>query len=163
MLEKTLESPLESKEIKSVNLKGNQPWILSGRTDAEAPIPWSPDVNSWLIEKDPEAGKEWRQKKRVTQDEIVGWHHWFNGHELGQTLGDTGKPGVLQSMGSQTDTTWLPNNKQQGAPERPGRPEDTFSTFSLKPVPNYKCLPGFYARSVTRDKEGHYIMLKESI
>ena len=89
MLEKTLESSLNSKEIKPVNPKGNQPWIFIGRIDAEAeaPIPWPPDAKSQLTGKDPDAGKDWRQK-RVTEDEMVGWHHQFNGHELGQTLGD---------------------------------------------------------------------------
>ena len=89
VLEKTLESPLGSKEIKTVNLKGNQPWVLFGRTDAEAeaPILWPPEANSWFIRKDPDAGKDWKQK-RVTEDEMVGWCHWFIGHELGQTLGD---------------------------------------------------------------------------
>ena len=86
VLEKTLiKSPLESMEIKPVNLKGNQSWIFIGRTDAEveAPILWPPDVNSWLG-KDPDAGKDWRQEeKRVIEDEMVGWHHWLNGHELG--------------------------------------------------------------------------------
>ena len=92
LLEKTLESSLDCKEIKPVNPKGNQPWILIGRTDAEAeaPILWPPDVNSLLIGKEPNAGKDWRQEeKRVIEDEMVGWHHWFNGHELGKTLGDS--------------------------------------------------------------------------
>ena len=85
VLEKTLESPLESKEIQLVNLKGNQPWVLFGRTDAEAeaPILWSPDVKSWLVGKDPDAGKDWRQKeKRATEDEMVEWHYQHNGHEF---------------------------------------------------------------------------------
>ena len=85
VLEKTLESPLDSKEIKPVNFKGNQPWIFIGRTgtEAEAPTLWPPDVNSWLG-KDPDAGKYWRQEeKRVTEDEMVGWHHWLNGHGHG--------------------------------------------------------------------------------
>ena len=92
ILEKTLESSLDCNEIKPVNPKGNQPWILIGRTDAEAeaPILWPPDVNSLLIGKEPNAGKDWRQEeKRVIEDEMVGWHHWFNGHELGKTLGDS--------------------------------------------------------------------------
>ena len=91
MLEKTLESPLDYKEIKPVNLKGNQLWIFIGRTDAEAEAPqlWPPDVNSWLIWKDPDAGKDWRQKEKgMTEDEMVGWYHWLNGHELKQTSGD---------------------------------------------------------------------------
>ena len=77
-----------------------------GKTDAEAegPIVWPPDVKNWLIRKDPNAGKDWRQEeKRMTKDEMVGWHHRLNGHELGQTSGGwrTGKPGMLQSMGLQ--------------------------------------------------------------
>ena len=96
VLEKTLESPLSSKEIKPVNLKGNQRWIHIGRTDAEAeaPILWPPDANSQFIGKDHDAGKDWRQK-RVTEDEMVGWHHWFNGHELGQTPRDAERQGSL--------------------------------------------------------------------
>ena len=70
VLEKTLESPLDSKEIKQVNPKGNQPWIFIGRTDAEAPIVWKPDAKSWLSGKDPNAGKDWRQKKGVAEDEM---------------------------------------------------------------------------------------------
>ena len=98
VLEKTLESPLDSKEIKPVSPKGNQSWLFIGRTDAEAeaPIFWPPDANSWFIGKDPDAGKDWRHKeKRVTEDEMVGWHHQFNGHELGQTPGDGEGQGSL--------------------------------------------------------------------
>ena len=89
MLEKTPESPLNSKEIKPVNLKGNQPWIFTGRTDAEAeaPVFWSSDANSWLTGKVPDAGKDWVQKKRMSE-ETAGGHHRCNGHELGKTLGD---------------------------------------------------------------------------
>ena len=83
VLEKTLESPLDSKEIKPVHPQGNQSWIFIGRTDAEAPVLWPPDVKSWLIGKDPDAGKDWRQEEKgTTEDEMVGWHHWLNGHEL---------------------------------------------------------------------------------
>ena len=91
MLEKTPESPLDSKDIKPVNLKGNQPWILIGRTDAEAeaPVLWSSDVNSQLTGKLPDAGKDWGQKKRASEDEMAGWHHQCNGHELGQTSRDS--------------------------------------------------------------------------
>ena len=85
-LERTPESPLDSKEIQSVNPKGNQSWIFIGRTDAEAPTLWPSNENSWLTGKDPDAGKDWRHK-RVKEDEMVGLHHWFNGHKLGQTLG----------------------------------------------------------------------------
>ena len=89
VLEKTLQSPLDSKEIKSVNPKGNEPWILLGRTDAEAPILWPLAVKSWLVGKDPDDGKDWRrEEKGMAEDEMVGWHHWFNGHEFEQTPGD---------------------------------------------------------------------------
>ena len=107
VLEKTLESPLDSKEIKPVSSKGNQPWIFTGRTDAEAkaPILWPPDAKNWLTGKDPDAGKDWRrEEKGMTEDEMVGWHHQLNRHESEASSGCwwwTGKPGVLQSMGSQ--------------------------------------------------------------
>ena len=85
VLEKMFESPLDNKEIKPVNRKGSQSWIFIGRTDAEAetPIHWPPDVKNWLIGKDPDAGKDWRQEKETTEDEMVGWHHRLNGHEFG--------------------------------------------------------------------------------
>ena len=86
VLEKTLESPLDSKEIKPVSLKGNQPWILIGKTDAEVetPVFWSCEANSRLIGKVPEVGKDWGQEKGASNDEMGGWHHPCNGHELGQ-------------------------------------------------------------------------------
>ena len=98
VLEKTLESPLDNKEIKPINPKGNQRWIFIRRTDAEAeaPILWPPDVKSWLIGKDPDAGKDWGQEEnRVTENEMVGWHHWLNGHEFEQTPGDSEGQGSL--------------------------------------------------------------------
>ena len=85
VLEKTLESPLDCKEIQPVHPKGNHSWIFIGRTDAEAetPKPWPPDVNNWLTGKDPDAGKYWRQEEKgMTEDETVGWHHWLDGHEF---------------------------------------------------------------------------------
>ena len=85
VLEKTLESPLDCKEIKPVNPKGNQPWIFIGKThgEAEAPILWPPDVKNWLIGKDPDAGKDWRQEEKgMTEDDMVGRHHRHNGHEF---------------------------------------------------------------------------------
>ena len=85
VLEKTLESPLDCKEIKPGNPKGNQSWIFIGRTyaEAEALILWLPDVKSWLTGKDPDAGKDWRQKEKgMTEDEMVGWHHQLNGHKF---------------------------------------------------------------------------------
>ena len=90
VLEKTLESPLDCKEIQPVNPKENQSWIFIGRTDAEAetPIPWPFDVENWLIGKSPDAGKDWTQEKKgMTVDEMVGWHHWLDGHEFEQALG----------------------------------------------------------------------------
>ena len=83
-LEKTLESPLDFKEIKPVHPKGNQSWIFIGRTDAaaEAPIRWPPDAKNWLIWKDPDAGKDWWQETGMTEDKMVRWHHWCNGHEF---------------------------------------------------------------------------------
>ena len=91
----TIESPLESKEIKPVNPEGNQPWIFIGRTDAEAeaPILWPLDAKSWLIGKDPDAGEHWRQEEKEMTDR---WHHWLNGHEFKQTLGDGEGHGSLE-------------------------------------------------------------------
>ena len=85
VLEKTLESTLDCKEIQPVHSKGNQSWIFIGRTDAEAetPILWSCDVKNWLIGKDPDTGKDWRwEEKGTTEDEKVEWHHWLNWHDL---------------------------------------------------------------------------------
>ena len=89
VLEKTLESPLDCKEIQPVHPKRNQFWIFIGRTDAEAetPIFWPTDVKNWLIQKDPDAGKDWRQEKGMTEDDIFGWHHQPKGHESEQALG----------------------------------------------------------------------------
>ena len=86
VLEKTVESSLYSKEFKPVNPKVNQPWIFTGRTvaEVEAPILWLPDANSQLIGKDPLTVKDWRQEKGMTEDEMIGWHHWLNGHEFEQ-------------------------------------------------------------------------------
>ena len=120
VLEKTLESPLDCKEIKPVNPKGNQPWIFIGRTDAkaEAPILWLPEVKSQLIGKDPDIGKDWRQEEKwAAEDEMVGWHHWLNGHEFEQTQGDGEGQGSLAccspSSHKESDRTeWL-NNKNK--------------------------------------------------
>ena len=110
VLEKTLESPLDCKEIKPVNPKRNQSWIFIGRTDAEAPILWTPDAKSQFIRKDPEAGKDWRQEeKEMTEDEMVGWHHQLNGHELEQASGDGEGQGSLMGCNlwgsKESDTT----------------------------------------------------------
>ena len=90
MLEKTLESPLDCKDIKSVHTKRNPSWIFIGRTDAEAeaPVLWPPDAKNWLIGKDPDARKDWRQEEKgMTEDRMVWWHHQLNGHEFEQALG----------------------------------------------------------------------------
>ena len=103
VLEKTIESPLDCKEIQPVHPKRDQSWIFIGRTDPEALILWSPDVKSWLIGKDPDPGKDWGQKG-MTEDEMVGWHHRINGHGVWASCGRwwrTGKPDVLQSTGLQ--------------------------------------------------------------
>ena len=118
VLEKTLQSPLDSKEIKPINSKGNQPWIFTGRTDAEPEVPifWPPDAKSWL-RKDSDAGKDWRQEEKgMTEDEMVGWHHWFNGHEFwanSRREWRTGKPGVLQSIGLKRARQDLVTEQQQ--------------------------------------------------
>ena len=85
VLEKTLKSPLDCKEIKPINPKGNQSWIFIGRTvaKAEAPLFWPPDAKSRLVRKSPDAGKDWKQEEKgTTKDEMVGWHHWLDGHSL---------------------------------------------------------------------------------
>ena len=112
VLEKTLESLLDSKEIKAVNPKENQLWICIGRTDADAPTLWQPDVKSQFTGKVPDPGKDWEQEEKgVTENEMFGWHHWLNGYEFEECSNSwiwansarqwsTGKPGMLQNMGS---------------------------------------------------------------
>ena len=102
LLEKTLKSPLDCKEIKPVHPKGNQSWIFTGRTDVEAetPILRLPDVKNWLIRKDPDDWKERRQEKGMTEDEMAGWHHQLNGHEFEWTLGVGDGQGGLACCGS---------------------------------------------------------------
>ena len=102
VLAKTLESPLDIKEIKLDNLKGNQPWKFTGRTDAEAetPILWPPGVKSWLIRKNSDAGKIWGQEKGATDDEMVGWYHWLNGHEFEKTQEDSDRQRSLACCSS---------------------------------------------------------------
>ena len=117
MLEKTLESPLDCKEIQPVHPKGNQSWMFIGRTDVEAetPIFWPSDAKSWLIWKDPDAGKDWEQEEKgMTEDEMVGWHQWTWVWVNSGNWWWTGKPGILQSMGLQrvrhdwvTELNWI--------------------------------------------------------
>ena len=116
VLEKTLESPLNYKEIQPVHPKGYQSWVFSGRADVEAetPILWPPDAKNWLTEKVPDAGRHWGQKMAL-EDEVAGWHDWWNGHELGQTSGDVEGHRGLECCSpwgcSESDMTrWLNNN-----------------------------------------------------
>ena len=98
VLEKTLKSPLDFKEIQPVHPEGNQSWIFIGRIDAEAetPILWPPDAKNWITRKDPDSGKDWRlEEKGTTEDEMVGWHHWLNGHEFEYALGGSKGQGGL--------------------------------------------------------------------
>ena len=121
VLEKTLESPLDCKEIKAVNPKGNKFWIFIGRTDAEAeaPILCLPDAKNWLIRKDPDAGKDWKQEEKgTTEDEMLGWHHQLNGHEFEQAPGDGDGQGSLACCipwgRKELDMTeWLNNKSDQ--------------------------------------------------
>ena len=113
VLEKTLESPLDCKEIQPVHPKGYQFWVFIGRPDVEAetPIIWPPDVKSWLIWKDPDAGKDWGQEEEgMTEDKMVGWHHWLN-HGFGWTPGVGDGWGGLACYGSWVakSRTWLSN------------------------------------------------------
>ena len=117
VLEKTFDSPLDCKEIKPVHSKENQCWIFIRMTEAEAeaPIFWPPDEKSWLIRKDPDAGKYWGQEKGMTEDQRVGWPHWLDAHEFEQTLGDgEGQGGLVRCCPwghKESDTTeWLNNN-----------------------------------------------------
>ena len=127
----------DSKEIKPVNLKGNQPWIFIGRTDAEteAPILWPPDVKSQLIGKDPDAGKDGRQEEKgMTEDEMVGWHHWFNGHGFEWTLGVGDGQGGLVCC-KESDTTEHLN----WTDERNQRRNNCYPLFSMLWL--YQCFP----------------------
>ena len=115
VLEKTLESRLDCKEIKWVSSKGNQSWIFTGRTDpeTEAPILWPPNVKSWFTGKDPDAGKDWkREEKGTAEDEMVRWHHRLTGHEFEQTLGDGEGQGNPWGCKESDTTEWLNNNNQ---------------------------------------------------
>ena len=103
VLEKTLESPLDCKAIQPVHPKGDQSWVFIGRTDVEAEtlILWPPDANNWLIWKDPDAGRDWGQEEKgTTEDEMVGWHHWLDGHGFGWTPGVGDGQGGLACCGS---------------------------------------------------------------
>ena len=110
VLEKTLESSLDSTEIQPLYSKGNQSWMLIGRTDneAETSILWPPDVKNWLLWKDPDAGKDWRQEEKgMTEDEMVGWHHWLDGHAFEQALGVGDGQGNLACCSPRGHKEWL--------------------------------------------------------
>ena len=115
VLEKTLESPLDCKEIQPVHSEGDQPWDFFGRDDAkaEAPVLWPPHAKSWLIGKDSDAGRDWGQEEKgMTEDEMAGWHHWLDGHESEWTLGVGDRQGGLACCDSQGHkesdmTEWL--------------------------------------------------------
>ena len=117
VLDKTLESPLDCKEIQPVHPKGDQSWTFIGRTvaEAEAPIFRPPDAKGWHTGKDPDAGKDWRQEEKGTsEDEMVRWHHWLNGHEFDQALGDGEAQGSLMCYSHGITelcmTEWLNNS-----------------------------------------------------
>ena len=140
VLDKMLESPLAIREIKPVNLIGNQSWIFIGRTDAEAetPVLWPSDAKSWLFGKDPDAGKIENRRRR--EDEMVGWHHQFNGHELGQTPEDGAGQGSLECCSpwscKESDMTWRHDN------DGPSWKYKSWSQPSWS-RPNWECYPSF--------------------
>ena len=137
VLEKTLESPLDCKQIQPAHPKGNQSWIFIGRTDAEAEAPklWPPDGKSWLIWKDPDAGKDWRhEKKGTTEDEMAGWHHWLDGHKFGWTPGVGDGQGRLACCSpwgrKELDTTGQLNWTEEQGVNFPKREEKAANHFS---------------------------------
>ena len=112
VLEKSLESPLDCKEIRPVNPKGNHPWIFIGKTDAEAPILWPPNVKNWLTGKDPDSGKDRRlEEKGTTEEQMIGWHHWLNGHkfEQAQEMVKNREAWHAAVHGITKNQTWLSN------------------------------------------------------
>ena len=139
VLEKTLASPLDCKEIKPVHPKGDQSWVFIGRTDAEAetPILWPPHTKSWLIGKDPDAGRDWGQEEKgMTEDDMARWHHWLDAHESGWTLGVGDGQGGLACCDSwgrkESDTTkrlnWSELNPNQVPQRLGGLTKKLFST-----------------------------------
>ena len=159
VLEKTLESPLDCKEIKPVNPKKNKSWMFIGRTDAKAEVPilWPPDSKNWLMGKDPDAEKDWRQEEKVmTEDEMVGWHHQLNGHGFGWT------PGVVDGQGGlacciswghkESDTTewlnWTEHLQNQILFCLDMQHKLLRILWGLKPEPS-SCYPQWFCRSST--------------
>ena len=145
MLEKTLESPLDCKEIQLVHLKGNQSWVFIERTDVEAetPLLWPPDAKSWLIWKDPNVGNDWGQEeKRTIQDEMVGWHHQLNGHGFGWTSGIGDGQGGLVCCGSWVakSLTWLSDWTELNWTCRPNQDQSYPKVCFPKILPPWKLL-----------------------
>ena len=141
VLEETLEIPLDCKEIQPVHPKGNQSWIFIGRTDAEAEtlIFWPPDAKNWLMWKDPDVGKDWKQEEKgTTEDEMVGWHHQHNGHGFGWTPGVGDGQGGLACCGSwshkESDTTerlnWTERLYSRNKVENVNNPQKVWSPTS---------------------------------
>ena len=139
-----LRVPLDSKEIKPVHPKGNQSWKSIGRTDAEAetPVLWPPDVKNWPIGKDPDAGKDWRQEEKgTTEDELVGWHQptqWTWVWASSRSWWWTGRPGMLQSMGSQrirhdwtNELNWTEGEEKCGMSSRQRKQQKKWKTICL--------------------------------
>ena len=146
VLEKTLESPFDCKEIQPVHPKGDQSWVFIGRTDVEAetPILWPPDVKNWLIGKDPDAGKDLRQEKKgMIEDKMVGWHHQLNGHGFGWTPGVGDGQGGLVCYGSwgrkEPDMTEHLNWSELDPPKIISDSTDLHLYLSTKLLLNYVC------------------------
>ena len=136
VMKKTLESPLDCKEIQSVHPKGDQSWVFFGRSDVEAetPILWPPDVKSWLIGKDPDAGRDWGQEEKgTTEDEMAGWHHRLDGHGFGWTLGVGDGQGSLACCSSWGCRVW-----HDWATELNGTDED-FDIEEIPKSPGKRC------------------------
>ena len=155
VLEKTLESPLNCKEIQPVHPKRDQSWVFIGRTDAEVetPILWPSDVKSWLIWKDPDAGKDWEQEKVMTEDEMVGWHHQLNGHGFWWTPGVGDRQGGLACCGS-----W--GHRESDMTEQLNWTELSFkSAFSLSSFPLIKSLFSYSSLSAIRIVSSVYLRL----
>jgi len=161
VLEKTLESPLDCKEIQPIHPKRDESWVFIGRTDVEAetPVLWPPEAKSWLIWKVPDAGKDWGQEEKgTTEDEMIGWHHWHNGHEFGWTVGVGDGQGGLACCSSwgckELDMTEQLNwselyptcvQKLEGTALHKSMP--TPSSFSLHLPVLLQCVPQFLAIS----------------
>ena len=149
-----LKNPLDCKEIKPVTPTGNQSWIFTESTDvdAKAPLCWPPDAKSWLTRKHPDAGKDWRQEMGTTEDEMVGWHYWLNGHEFEQALGDGERQGSLACCSpkgfKELDMTeGLNNNNQKPQGLGPLRPKN-YQGESPSPTINCCCCCCCYVASV---------------